>query len=215
MLSVRPGKIIAVGLNYRDHASESAVAPPTSPISFAKYPTCLTGHDQPIIIPPGIDEVDWEAELAVVIGTPARDVRVADALRYVAGYTCANDVSARRVQREEGQWSRAKSFDTFGPLGPRLVPASEIPDPQDLRIRSRVNGLLMQDASTADMIFPVAELIARLSVGTTLEAGDVICTGTPAGVGAFRPQPIFLTEGDVVEIEIDRIGVLRNTVRRA
>ena len=209
----RPGKIIAVGLNYVDHASESAVAPPTTPITFAKYPTCLVGDGDVIVIPRGIEEVDWEAELAVVIGRTAKDVSVDDALDFVAGYTCMNDVSARRVQREDQQWSRAKSFDTFGPVGPRLVPAAEIPDPQALAIRSRVNGESMQDASTADMIFPVAELIARLSAGTTLEPGDIISTGTPSGVGAFRLTPVFLTDGDVVEVEVEGIGVLRNPVR--
>jgi 2-keto-4-pentenoate hydratase/2-oxohepta-3-ene-1,7-dioic acid hydratase in catechol pathway len=208
----RPGKIIAVGLNYVDHASESHAPPPASPITFAKYPTCLVPDGAPIVIPRGIDEVDWEAELAVVIGRTARDVGVDDALGFVSGYTCLNDVSARRVQREEQQWSRAKSFDTFGPIGPRVVPAAELPDPQALRIRSRVNGRPMQDASTKDMIFSVAELVSRLSRGTTLEPGDIIATGTPAGVGAFRPTPIFLGAGDVVEIEIEGIGVLRNPV---
>lgn len=209
----RPGKIIAVGLNYADHASESEVPTPTSPITFAKYPSCLIPHGAIISIPAGVDEVDWEAELAVVIARRAVDVTVDDALDFVAGYTCLNDVSARRIQREDGQWSRAKSFDTFGPIGPRLVPADELPEPQDLAIRSRVNGELMQDANTRDMIFSVAELVSRLSRGTTLEPGDIIATGTPAGVGAFRVEPIFLADGDVVEIEIDGIGVLRNSVR--
>lgn len=208
----RPSKIIAVGLNYRDHASESAVQAPKSPITFAKWSTCLVPDGAPIIIPPGVDEVDWEAELAVVIGRTARDVSVADALDFVAGYTCMNDVSARRIQREEGQWTRAKSFDTFGPIGPVVIPASEIGDPQGLGIRARVNGELMQDSHTKHMIFSVAELIAHCSESTTLEVGDIISTGTPAGVGAFRETPIFLSPGDVVEIEIDGIGVLRNPV---
>jgi 2,4-didehydro-3-deoxy-L-rhamnonate hydrolase len=211
----RPGKIIAVGLNYVDHASESDVPPPSTPITFAKYPTCLIGDGEAVVIPAGVDEVDWEAELAVVIGRPAVNVSVDDALDFVAYYTCMNDVSARRVQREDQQWSRAKSFDTFGPIGPRLVPAAEIPDPQSLRVRSRLNGETMQDASTKDMIFSVAELVSRLSLGTTLEPGDVISTGTPAGVGAFRPTPVFLGDGDVVEVEVEGIGVLRNPVRSA
>ncbi|GAA2008535.1 fumarylacetoacetate hydrolase family protein [Nakamurella flavida] len=211
----RPGKVIAVGLNYRDHAGESAVEPPVAPITFAKYVTCLVPDGASIVIPRGVDEVDWEAELAVVIGRPALNVSVDDALDFVSGYTCMNDVSARRIQREEGQWSRAKSFDTFGPIGPRLIPASEIPDPQSLGIVSRVNGERMQNADTSQMIFSVAELISRLSLGTTLEEGDVISTGTPAGVGAFRATPVFLTDGDVVEVEIDGIGVLRNPVRQA
>lgn len=208
----RPGKIVAVGLNYRDHASESSVPAPAAPITFAKYPTCLNPDGAPIRIPAGIDQVDWEAELAVVIGTSARDVPVGEALSVVAGYTCLNDVSARRVQSEDGQWSRAKSFDTFGPIGPRVVPAADIPDPQALRVVSRLNGTVMQDSSTKDMIFSVAELIAAISAGTTLEPGDIISTGTPAGVGAFRPEPVFLAAGDVVEIEIEGIGVLRSPV---
>jgi 2,4-diketo-3-deoxy-L-fuconate hydrolase len=185
----RPGKIVAVGLNYRDHAGEATVAPPTSPILFAKWSTCLVAAGEPIVIPRGIDEVDWEAELAVIIGRRASNVSVDDALDFVSGYTCMNDVSARRAQREDGQWTRAKSFDTFGPIGPRVVPAADIPDPQVLSIRARVNG----------------ETI-------TLEPGDVITTGTPSGVGAFRPTPIFLQPGDVVDIEIEGIGILSNPV---
>jgi 2-keto-4-pentenoate hydratase/2-oxohepta-3-ene-1,7-dioic acid hydratase in catechol pathway len=209
----RPGKIIAVGLNYRDHASESSVDAPRSPIMFAKWPTCLIPNGAPIRIPHGVDEVDWEAELAVVIGETACNVSADDALSHVAGYICMNDVSARRVQREDWQWSRAKSFDSFGPIGPKLVAVSEIPDPQSLRISARVNGELMQDSNTKLMIFSVAQLIAHASIGTTLEPGDIISTGTPAGVGAFREQPIFLKHGDVVEIEIEGIGTLRNHAR--
>ena len=208
----RPGKIIAVGLNYRDHVSESDSPPPASPIMFAKWSTCLVASGEPICIPSGVDEVDWEAELAVVIGRTARDVSEADALSYVAGYTCMNDVSARRIQREDGQWSRAKSFDSFGPIGPVVVSADTIEDPQRLQIISRVNGVVMQSANTADMIFSVAELVSHASIGTTLEIGDIISTGTPSGVGAFRDVPIFLRDGDVVEIEIEHIGVLSNPV---
>jgi 2,4-didehydro-3-deoxy-L-rhamnonate hydrolase len=211
----RPGKIIAVGLNYRDHAGEATVAAPTSPILFAKWGTCLIGPDEPIVIPAGIDEVDWEAELAVVIDRTARNVGIDDALDFVRGYTCMNDVSARKAQRDDGQWTRAKSFDTFGPVGPRLVPASEIPDPQVLGIRARVNGELMQDSNTSAMIFSVAYLISYISAGITLEPGDLITTGTPSGVGAFRPMPIFLHPGDHVDIEIDGIGILTNPVTGA
>jgi 2,4-diketo-3-deoxy-L-fuconate hydrolase len=211
----RPGKIIAVGLNYRDHAGEATVAAPTSPILFAKWGTCLIGPDEPIVIPAGIDEVDWEAELAVVINRTARGVSIDDALDFVRGYTCMNDVSARKAQRDDGQWTRAKSFDTFGPVGPRLVPASEIPDPQVLGIRARVNGELMQDSNTSAMIFSVAYLISYISAGITLEPGDLITTGTPSGVGAFRPTPIFLQPGDHVDIEIDGIGTLTNPVTGA
>jgi 2,4-didehydro-3-deoxy-L-rhamnonate hydrolase len=211
----RPGKIIAVGLNYRDHASEATVTPPASPILFAKWTTCLIGPDEPIVIPNGIDEVDWEAELAVVIGRTARNVHIDDALDFVRGYTCMNDVSARRAQRDDGQWTRAKSFDTFGPIGPRVVPAREIPDPQSLNIRARVNGQIMQDSNTSEMIFSVAHLIAFISAGITLEPGDVISTGTPNGVGAFRSTPIFLQPGDRVDVEIDGIGTLSNPVTAA
>jgi 2,4-didehydro-3-deoxy-L-rhamnonate hydrolase len=209
-----PGKIIAVGLNYRDHAAESEVAAPAAPVTFTKWPNCLVGDGDDIVIPAGVDQVDWEAELAVVIGRTAKDVSVDDALSYVSGYTCMNDVSARRIQSDEGQWSRAKSFDTFGPIGPRVVPAADIPDPQNLEIIARVNGEELQHANTKDMIFGVAELISRLSQGLTLEPGDIITTGTPAGVGAFRTPPIFLADGDVVEIEIEGIGVLTNRVRQ-
>jgi 2,4-diketo-3-deoxy-L-fuconate hydrolase len=208
----RPGKIIAVGLNYRDHADEATTIAPQSPILFAKWTSCLIGPDEPIVIPSGIDEVDWEAELAVVIGRTARNVQIDDALDFVQGYTCMNDVSARRAQRDDGQWTRAKSFDTFGPVGPRVVPAREIPDPQALSIRARVNGETMQDSHTSKMIFSVAHLIAFISAGITLEPGDVISTGTPNGVGAFRSPPIFLRPGDRVEIEVDGIGTLSNPV---
>jgi 2,4-diketo-3-deoxy-L-fuconate hydrolase len=211
----RPGKIIAVGLNYRDHADEATVAPPKSPILFAKWTSCLVGPDQPIVIPKGIDEVDWEAELAVIIGRTAQNVHVDDALDFVRGYTCMNDVSARRAQRDDGQWTRAKSFDTFGPIGPRVVPAQDIPDPQTLNIRARVNGRTMQDSNTSQMIFSVAHLIAFISAGITLEPGDVITTGTPNGVGAFRPTPIFLQAGDRVDVEIEGIGTLSNPVAAA
>lgn len=211
----QPGKIIAVGLNYRDHVRESSVPEPTSPVLFAKWPNCLIGHGETIVIPPDVDEVDWEAELAVVIGKRTQDVDVKDALGYVSGYTCMNDVSARRAQREDGQWSRAKSFDTFGPIGPRVVPAAEIPNPQRLAIRARINGELQQDSNTSYMIFPVARLISFISHGITLEPGDIITTGTPDGVGAFRPSPMFLRDGDVVEVEIEGIGTLRNPVKSA
>lgn len=211
----RPGKIIAVGLNYRDHVDESDVNQPPAPVLFTKWQTCLIGHGGSIIIPAGIDQVDWEAELAVIIGREARDVAVGDALDFVAGYTCMNDVSARRAQMAEGQWSRAKSFDTFGPVGPRFVPASEIPDPQRLDILTRVNGELKQDSNTKNMIFSVADLISFISHGITLEPGDLISTGTPDGVGAFRPVPEFLHGGDVVEVEVEGIGTLRNPVRDA
>jgi 2-keto-4-pentenoate hydratase/2-oxohepta-3-ene-1,7-dioic acid hydratase in catechol pathway len=208
-----PSKVIAVGLNYLDHAAESSTPPPETPILFTKWPSCLIPSGEAIVIPDGIDEVDWEAELAVVIARTCRDVAADDALDFVAGYIALNDVSARRVQRTEGQWSRAKSFDTFGPIGPRLVPAAEIADPQALAIRCRVNGDVMQDSNTSQMIFSVADLIAHISTGMTLQAGDLITTGTPPGVGAFREAPVFLQPGDTVEVEVEGIGTLVNHVR--
>ncbi|MBA2297794.1 MAG: fumarylacetoacetate hydrolase family protein [Actinobacteria bacterium] len=211
----RPSKIVCVGLNYVDHAAESKLDVPTRPLLFAKWPNGLTWHGQPIVLPAESTEVDFEAELGVVIGRTARSVSRGDALEFVAGYTCANDVSARDVQFADGQWTRGKSFDTFCPVGPELVPADRIPDPQALRIRCLVNGEALQDASTAGMIFPVAELIASISEGIQLEAGDLILTGTPPGVGFARTPPVFLQHGDEVTVEIEGVGTLTNPVRRA
>ena len=211
----RPGKIVCVGLNYVDHAAESKMEVPPQPLLFAKWPNGLTGNGQPIVLPPQAKEVDYEAELGLVIGRTARSVSRDDALDYVAGYTCANDVSARDVQFADGQWTRGKSFDTFCPVGPVLVPAAEIADPQALGIRCLVNGEPLQDASTADMIFPIAELIAYISDGIQLEPGDLILTGTPPGVGFARTPPIFLEDGDEVTVEIEGVGTLTNPVRRA
>jgi len=210
----RPGKIIAVGLNYRDHAAESATAPPDSPILFAKWPSCLIPSGASIALPPGVDQADYEAELAVVIGRTARHIRADDALDVVSGYVALNDVSDRAAQAKDGQWSRAKSYDTFGPCGPRFVPASEIPDPQRLSITCDLNGVRMQDSNTAQMIFGVRELIAFITARITLEAGDLISTGTPDGVGAFRAVPVFLRPGDEVTVTIEGIGSLTNPVVR-
>ena len=208
----RPGKVIAVGLNYRDHAAETGQELPTSPMLFAKWQTCLIGNGEPIVLPTLSDKVDFEAELGVVIGRAARNVGVDDALDVVAGYLCANDVSARDLQRADKQYSRAKSLDTFGPIGPRLVPAAEIPDPQRLRIRSILNGQVMQDSNTANMVFSVRELIAFIAKGITLEPGDLIVTGTPAGVGLARDPQVFLQAGDTISVEIDGLGELTNPV---
>jgi 2,4-didehydro-3-deoxy-L-rhamnonate hydrolase len=208
-----PSKIIAVGLNYHDHAAESKMEVPTRPLLFAKWPNSLIGDGDEIRIPRESNEIDFEAELGVVIGEPPRSpVPVERALEFVAGYLCLNDVSARDVQFADGQWTRGKSFDTFCPIGPSLVPAGKIPDPQVLRIRCLVNDVVMQDATTADMIFSVAELIAYVSSSITLERGDVIATGTPPGVGFARTPPIFLRDGDVVSVEIEGIGRLTNPV---
>lgn len=208
-----PEKVLAIGLNYRDHARESGAELPTSPLLFAKTPNGIVGPDDVIEWAAGDSaEVDYEAELAVVIGSTARRVAVEDAMAHVLGYTACNDVSARDAQFADGQWTRGKSFDTFCPLGPVIVTSDEIPDPQALGLRCRVNGRTLQDGTTSDMVFGVAELISRLSQVMTLVPGDVIATGTPVGVGFARTPPIFLQDGDTVEIEIDGIGVLRNTV---
>jgi 2-keto-4-pentenoate hydratase/2-oxohepta-3-ene-1,7-dioic acid hydratase in catechol pathway len=208
-----PQKVLAIGLNYRDHARESGAELPKAPLLFAKTPNSLVGPDEPLSwAAADTSEVDYEAELAVIIGTAARRVGIASALDHVFGYTACNDVSARDAQFGDGQWTRGKSFDTFCPLGPVIVTADEIRDPQALGIRCRVNGETLQDGTTADMVFGVAELISRLSQVMTLEPGDVIATGTPVGVGFARTPPVFLRDGDVVEIDIDGIGVLRNPV---
>jgi 2-keto-4-pentenoate hydratase/2-oxohepta-3-ene-1,7-dioic acid hydratase in catechol pathway len=211
---VRPGKIIAIGRNYREHAAEESVALPAVPLMFAKFPSALVGDGTTITWSAGLSaQVDYEAELAVVIGRRARNVAVEAALDHVLGYSCLNDVSARDLQVSDGQWTRAKSLDTFCPMGPWLVSADEVPDVAALRVRCRVNGDLRQDASTGQLIHGVAELIAYCSQSFTLEPGDVIATGTPGGVGAFREPPVFLQDGDLVEVEIDRIGILRNRCR--
>ena len=208
----RPGKIIAVGLNYREHAAEASVGLPTHPVTFAKFPSCLIGPGEPIRVPAGLLTVDYEAELAVLISRTAYRVTAADALDYVAGFTCLNDVTDRDTQTREGQWSRSKSFDTFGPVGPRLVPVSELGDPQALSISARLNGETVQFGHTSEMVHSVADLIEFLSAGMTLEPGDLIATGTPAGVGAFKDSPVYLSPGDRIEVEIEGIGVLANPV---
>lgn len=208
----RPGKIIAVGLNYREHADEGDVAAPSTPVLFTKWPNCLIANGDAIVIPDDVEDVDWEAELAVVIGRTAWHVSVEEALEYVSGYTVLNDVTDRKAQFSEGQWSRAKSYDTFGPVGPRVVPAAQIGDPQRLGITARLNGEVVQSSNTSQMIHSVASLIAFVSSRITLDPGDLIATGTPAGVGAFRQPPIFLKPGDTITVEVDEIGTLTNPV---
>jgi 2,4-didehydro-3-deoxy-L-rhamnonate hydrolase len=208
----RPGKVICVGLNYRDHAEEQGVKLPEHPLLFAKWPTALTGPGDPIVLPSSSTQVDYEAELGVVIGSRVKGVRAENALEAVRGYLCANDVTARDLQRADGQFTRSKSLDTFGPLG-EFVSAAEVGDPQQLRIRCLVNGEVRQSSSTADMIFSVAEVIEFVSAAITLEPGDLLLTGTPAGVGVFRDPPIFLAEGDEVTVEIERLETLTNPVR--
>jgi 2-keto-4-pentenoate hydratase/2-oxohepta-3-ene-1,7-dioic acid hydratase in catechol pathway len=212
--------IFGIGLNYRAHAKETGAQIPDLPILFMKPTTAATGPGDPIILPACCErgpEVDYEAELAVVIGRAAKDVPEARALDYVLGYTCANDVSARRWQKHggAGQWVRGKGFDSFCPLGPVLVSADEITDPQSLDVRCVLNGETLQSGNTSDMIFTVAQLIAHLSRDTTLLPGTLILTGTPPGVGFARKPPVFLADGDVVRVEIEQIGGLENPVRNA
>lgn len=216
---VEPANILCIGLNYREHAAESGAKIPSYPVLFMKPNTALNHPGDPIRLPAcQVDsEVDYECELAVVIGRTCRDVAEAEALGYVLGYTAANDVSARtwQIQRGGGQFVRGKGFDTFCPLGPALVTADEIPDPQALRLKTLLNGKTMQDHTTADMVFPVARLISFLSQDTTLVPGTVILTGTPQGVGFARKPPVWLQPGDEVVIEIEKIGRLVNPVAAA
>jgi len=214
-LPFKPSNVICVGLNYRDHAAESGVPLPERPVLFAKLTGCIIAPGEPVVLPPDTNEVDFEAELAVVIGRRCRGVSASEALEYVAGYTCLNDVSARDFQRGDGQWVRAKSQDTFGPMGPYLVTGEDVPDPQGLPIRCWVNGQLLQDSNTDKMIFGVRELVAFISRGITLAPGDVISTGTPHGVGFARKPPVFLESGDEVVIEVEGVGQLSNPVKSA
>jgi 2-keto-4-pentenoate hydratase/2-oxohepta-3-ene-1,7-dioic acid hydratase in catechol pathway len=210
----RPGKVVAIGRNYREHAEEEGADPPGAPLIFAKWPSAIVGHGAEIRWDAGLTgQVDYEAELAVVIGRPARRVAVADALEHVLGYTCLNDVSARDLQFGDGQWTRGKSLDTFCPMGPMLVTADELGDAGDLAIRCMVDGEVLQGARTSQMYFSVAEIVSYCSMAFTLEPGDVIATGTPSGVGAFRKPPRFLAHGDRVTVEIEGIGVLENVCR--
>jgi 2-keto-4-pentenoate hydratase/2-oxohepta-3-ene-1,7-dioic acid hydratase in catechol pathway len=214
---LRPAAILCIGLNYRQHAVETGIKIPEYPVLFMKNPAAVTHPGDPIIMPRAClntPQVDYEAELVAIIGKPARDVPAARALDYVLGYTAGNDVSARWWQKHAGasQWIRGKSFDTFCPLGPELVTADEIPDPQNLRLRCILNNEVMQDGHTSDMIFSVPELIQFLSEGTTLLPGTIILTGTPSGVGFVRQPPVYLKPGDVATIEIEHIGMLTNPV---
>ncbi len=211
----RPGKIVCLGLNYRDHAAESGMAVPSEPVLFSKYPTSVIGPEEPIVLPPDSDQVDYEAELVFVIGREGRNVPVGEAMEYVVGYTCGHDVSARdyQLRRGGGQWMVGKTWDTFAPIGPVLVTADELPDPHRLAIRCLLNGEVMQNSSTSQFVFTIPEIVAYLSRIMTLEPGDLVFTGTPPGVGFARKPPVFLKPGDVVEIQIEGIGTLRNPVR--
>ena len=210
------GKFVAIGLNYHEHASEAGMATPLEPTIFPKWTSCLSGPDDPIVPPPDASKVDWEVELAMVIGSRARNVAAADALAHVAGYCVANDVSERvyQLERSGGQWGKGKGFDSFGPLGPWLVTADEVADPQQLGLWLKVNGETMQTGNTADMIFSCAFLVSYCSRIMTLEPGDIIITGTPPGVGMGMKPPRFLQAGDVVELGIDGLGSQRQVVCR-
>jgi 2-keto-4-pentenoate hydratase/2-oxohepta-3-ene-1,7-dioic acid hydratase in catechol pathway len=208
----RPGKIIAVGLNYRDHAIETKQEIPTTPVIFAKFPSSINGPDAPVVLPKNDPQADYEAELAVVIGRRTKAVSEVEALNYVAGYMPLNDVSARRWQFADKQWVRGKSCDTFCPTGPWLTARDAVSDPHALSIRMRVNGNVVQNSNTSNLIFRIPTLIAFISAAITLEPGDIIATGTPDGVGVFRKPPVFLKSGDVMEVEIEGLGTLRNHV---
>ena len=211
----RPGKLICIGLNYRDHATESNMPIPESPVVFSKFTTAVTGPNEPVVLPAASAKVDYEAELAFVIGRRAKNVTKERAMDYVLGYTMVNDVSARDLQFADGQWQRGKSCDTFAPMGECIVTTDEIPDPQRLTIKLRLNGQTMQDSSTDQLIFGIPELVAFLSETITLEPGDVVATGTPPGVGFARKPPVFLKDGDVMEVEVEGLGVLTNPVAAA
>lgn len=208
----RPNKIICIGLNYRNHAEESGMPIPSSPIIFSKFSTCITGANQPIILPKESAQVDYEAELAFIVGRRAKYVKKEDAMNYVFGYTNFNDVSARDFQFADGQWQRGKSCDTFAPMGEFIATIDEIAEPHNLKIQFRLNGETLQNSTTQELIFRIPELIEFLSRSITLEPGDVVATGTPPGVGFARKPPVFMKDGDVAEVEIEGLGILSNPV---
>lgn len=208
----RPGKIVCIGMNYHDHAREIGLAVPKAPAIFSKFPSCVIAPGEPVVLPGASNQVDYEAELAVVIGRRAKRVAAEHAYHYVLGYTAFNDVTARDFQFGDVQWQRGKSCDTFAPMGQTIVTTDEIPDPHTLRITLTLNGTVMQDSNTNQLIFRVPELIEHITNSITLEPGDVIATGTPPGVGYARKPPVFLKPGDDMEIEIERIGGLGNPI---
>ena len=210
--AVYPSKILAIGRNYADHALEGGGEPPKAPLIFAKLANALSAHDAPIVLPTVSETIDWEAELAVVIGRHTKAVAEADALDYVFGYTMMNDVTARDLQRKDGQWTRGKGLDTFAPLGPFITTRDEIRDVQNLNVEGLYNGEVTQTSNTSKMIFSIAHLISYISQGITLEPGDVIASGTPEGVGFFRDPPVLLKPGDVCEVRVEKLGSLRNPV---
>jgi 2-keto-4-pentenoate hydratase/2-oxohepta-3-ene-1,7-dioic acid hydratase in catechol pathway len=210
--AVYPSKILAIGRNYAEHAAEGGAELPKAPLLFNKLPNALSAHNAPIVLPIISEQVDFEAELAVIIGRTTRRVSEAEALEFVFGYSLINDVSARDLQFGDGQWTRGKSLDTFAPLGPFITTRDEIEDVQTLKIEGVLNGEVMQSSNTSRMIFKVAYLVSYLSQGITLQPGDVIASGTPDGVGIFRKPPVLLKAGDVFEVKIEKVGALRNPV---
>ncbi len=209
----KPGKIIAVGLNYKEHAGEADFELPTAPLLFAKFPNSISGPKDDIVFADESMQVDSEAEVAVVIGRQAKAIAAESAYDFIAGYMALNDVSARSWQFADKQWTRGKSCDTFCPTGPWLATRDEIADPHDLRIVGRLNSQVMQDSNTRHLIFRIPDLLAYISASITLEPGDIIATGTPSGVGAFRKPPVYMKDGDIAEVEIAKLGTLRNRVR--
>ena len=208
-----PPKIVCLGLNYRDHVAEQNATTPEDLVLFMKPRTAIIGPDDTIIKPPMVNKLDYEAELAVIVGKKAKNISKEEARHHIFGYTCFNDVSARDIQFKDKQWTRGKSFDTFAPTGPCITTADQISDPGNLRVQAKVNGELRQNGSTGSMVFSVYEIVHKLSQVMTLEPCDIIATGTPAGVGfAMKPEPRFLQIGDIVEVEIEKIGVLRNSI---
>lgn len=209
-----PGKVVCVGLNYMDHCREQNVEPPKAPLIFSKWSSCVVGPKENVILPKESTQVDYEAELGVIFGSKAKHIKEADVYSQIFGYVIVNDISARDVQFSDGQWARGKSYDTFAPCGPYLVTADEINDPQNLSISCKVNGKVLQDSNTNEMIFNIKEVVSYLSKGFTFNPGDLLSTGTPDGVGVFRDPQIFLEDGDEMVIEIEGLGTLVNTCVR-
>lgn len=209
----KPEKIICIGQNYIDHCREQGVEPPERPIVFAKFWNTLNGPSEPVLLPGVSDKIDYEAELAFVIGKRGRNISIDQAMKYVAGYMVLNDITARDIQKSDGQWVRGKSCDTFAPCGPSLVTKDEIKDPHLLKISLKLNGKVMQESSTSNLIFKIPFLIEYLSKSMTLQPGDIVSTGTPPGVGFARKPPVFLKAGDVIETFIENIGCLKNKIK--
>lgn len=208
----RPGKIVCVGLNYADHAREQGIEPPASPVFFVKSLNTISGPGDPVVIPPNSEQVDYEAEFAVVLGRHGRRIREEEAYEYVAGYMILHDVTARDMQRNDGQWFRGKSCDTFAPTGPWITTKDEVADPHNLNISCSVNGVVLQDSNTRNLIFKVPTLVSYLSQSITWEPGDILSTGTPPGVGVFRKPPRFLQAGDTLSVTVEKLGTLVNPV---